>query len=343
MTSNRVEKAALMIALMAIFTSPMSPALADPTIYKGQVSVAPNAVHVAGEEVFNIQAPAGGFSAQERAIIVERNINNALAETPDRSPDSVQIVPINGLPVIRIGGKHVVTIDSRTAQLAGTSMLSVAQAWAGNLRTALADKVKVDTYLAELDGNFITTGVPYRRAQYEAARLNHAADQFAELTPIGLKSSLSFERLGMDAMMNRDYKASAENFKTSLEMDKGNAQSHYGLGVSYMKLGQVDAAIKELQMSRWLEPDNALTHVALGQAFETQGHDVDALKQFKEAILLQPDNPQPYLMVADLREARNDIGLSVAELGAALQRIPTSEYITVRRKDQLTWRLNRPM
>lgn len=343
MKINRSLKVALLTALMALFAMPPSPVLAETKFYKGQVSVVPNTVHVAGEEVFAIQAAAGGFTAPERAIIVERNINNALVNTTVRGPESVAIVPINGLPVIRIGGKHVVTVDSRSAQLAGTSMAALAATWADDMRRAMSDTSKIEAYVAELGGDFITTEpFPYRRARAEAAKLNHASTESLSLVNPDLKSSLSFEKLGMTNMMARDYCAAAENFKKALELDTGNAQAHYGLGASYLKLGQVDAAVNELQMARWLEPDNANTHIALGEAFETKGHDVDAVKQFKEAILLQPDNPEPYLLVADIRETRNDIGQSVAELTEGIKQMPNSQYLFLRRKDQLTWRLIRP-
>jgi len=313
-------------------------------IYKGEVVYHPLAVRVAGEEVFTMNAPAGGFTAQERALIVERNINNALISATDRSPSTVEIVPINNLPVVRIGGKHVVTADSNAAKMAGTTMTALAQTWADNMKRALSDKARVDTYLASLSGDFIPTvaAVPYHRARWEAARLNHAANQFSSMVPIGLVSSASFTDAGMTSFMNRDFVASKDNFKKALQLDNGNALAHYGLGIASLKTGEVNNAISELQMSRWLEPDNALTHVALGQAYETQGHDVAAIAQYREASLLQPDNPEPYLAIADLREERNDIGKSVAELGDAIKIMPNSQYLRLRQKDQLTWRLIRP-
>jgi Flp pilus assembly protein TadD len=319
-----------------------SPVFAE--IYKGIVTVAPNAVRVAGDQVFVMQAPAGHFTAAERAIIVERNINNALMSTTDRSPNTVEIVPINNLPVIRIGGKHVVTIDSNSAKVAGTTMTALAEQWAGNMKAVLAKTDQVNTYIASLQGDFIPTvaAVPYRRAQWEAARLNHAADSFRSALPVGLQSSASFTDLGMTAYMNRDFPAAKESFKKALQLNNANALAHYGLGIASLKLGEVNNATSELQMSRWLEPDNALTHIALGQAFETQGYDGAAIKQYQEAIRLQPDNPEPYLAIADLREERNDIGKSVAELTVALEQMPNSQYIHVRRKDQLVWRLIRP-
>ncbi len=101
MKFSRMVQASLLVALAC--ASVIAPARADVT-YKGFVSVVPNSVHVAGDQVFVMNAPAGGFTAQERALIIERNINNALIATTDRSPNCVEIVPINNLPVIRIGG-----------------------------------------------------------------------------------------------------------------------------------------------------------------------------------------------------------------------------------------------
>lgn len=310
----------------------------------GQASFSPTAVRVCGEEVCNIQAAAGGFTAVERALIVERNINNALVSTTDRSPNTVEVVLVNHIPVIRIGGKHVVTVDSESARLAGTTMAALADTWANNMRQALTDRAKVDAYVAALGGDFLspTLGTPYRRARLEAARLNHAADLFRADLPAGLISSDSYEDQGFGALMKRDYSAASDLFKKAIAMSPENARAHHGLGVAMLKQGQVDDAIRELEFARWLDHDNAEVHLALGQAFESKGMDTVALTRYREAALLQPDNPEPVLYIADLREERNDIGKSVAELTDAMKIIPDSQYIRLRRNDQLTWRLKRP-
>src|ERR1044071_5315265 len=67
----------------------------------GQVSASPHVVHVAGQDVFSINAAAGGFSAVERTMIVERNINNALKASSNTTPDAVQVIHINNIPVVR--------------------------------------------------------------------------------------------------------------------------------------------------------------------------------------------------------------------------------------------------
>lgn len=306
----------------------------------------PSAVQVAGQDVFTIQADAGGFTHEERTTIVERNINNALMASTDRSPSTVAIEYINSLPVVRLGGFHVVTITDKCAQMAGTTMAALADVWAGNLRRVLSDQAFIANYVGQLGGDFLSSPYvsPFRRARCEAARLNHAAFMFREDIPVGLQCSQSFANKGMvELNAKRDTQAALESFKNAIAMDSGNAKAHYGLGLCLLKCGNVNQAIVELQKARWLEPNYAYVHIALGQAFETQGHDVDAIKQYQEAALLQPENPEPYLLIADIREDRNDMGKSVVELQNAQNIIPKSDYIRLRKQDQLAWRLRRPM
>lgn len=330
------------IALAQTLTIATSGAIGAERLF-GQVSTAPLMVHLAGQDAFSINAAAGGFSAVERTMIVERNINNALKASADTTATAVQIVHINNIPVIRFGGFHVVTADSASAKLAGKSMEDVAIDWANGLRQALADQVHIAKYIAGLGGDFLPSSeiTPYRRARLEAARLNHAAVAFSENVPVKLVSSDSITLNGITALNARKPEDAEQDFTRALALNPGNARAHYGLGVALLQQGFVDDSITELQMARWLEPDYAMVHIALGQALETQGESVAAVKQYQEAALLQPDNPEPVLMIADVREGRNDMGKSVRELAQASARIPTSQYIILKQKDQTLWRLNR--
>lgn len=351
---RKVSRPAILTALaLALIAPTATPANAEPgrkfygqiDMNYGQFSPGPTTVRVAGDPAFTIHAPAGGFTALERALIVERNVNNALLSSSDRTPTCVEIVYINNIPVIRMGGKHVVTIDSNSAKFAGTSMAALAEEWAGNVKAILTDNVKVTTYLAQLDGDYISPaiGIPFRRARLEAARKNHASDLFRADLPMDLVSSDSFEDKGMACMLKRDPVQAEVNFRKALALSPENARAHYGLGVSLLKQGKVDDSIGILQYARWLDHDDAEVHLALGQAYETKGLDLDAYKHYREASLLQPDNPEAVLYIADLREEKNDIGKSVRELNAAMTQMPDSQYVRLRRNDQLVWRLKRPM
>lgn len=322
---------------------PPQQALASDRLF-GRITANPEVVRVAGQEVFTIQAAAGGFTPLERTIIVEKNINNALMGARDHSPASVEIIMINQLPVIRVDGKHVVTVTSECARFAGTTMEALAAEWAHNIRSVLAQTAMVNQYIAELSGNYLTTiyNPPYRKARLEAARLNHSAIAFREDLPGTLVSSDTFEDKGFRNLLERDLVTAKVNFQTALSMNPNNARARLGMAQCLMKDGKLQDAVNELVVARQIDPNDAEVHLALGQCYEAMGHDGAAMVRYREAALLQPDNPEPYLYIADIREEKNDIGQSVIELWGAHQQMPRSEYIRLRRQDQLTWRLNRP-
>jgi tetratricopeptide (TPR) repeat protein len=337
----------IMLSTIAIAVAQTIPivsnaAIAAPRLV-GQVASSPTMVHVAGQDVFSINADAGGFTAAERTLIVERNINNALKSSRDTSPNTVQVIRINNIPVVRIGGFHVITADSSSASVARLSMDELAANWANGIRQALADQPAVTAYINGLGGDFLPSSefVPYRRARLEAARLNHAAPAFRENVSVDLITSDSLTVDGLNALEDRKPEVAMQCFTKAIDINQGNSRAHFGLGSALLQQGKVKQSIVELQMARWLEPDYAGVHIALGQAFESQGEARDAVKQYQEAALLQRDNPEPVLAIADIREGRNDIGKSVQELSLASQRIPTSEYIMLKEKDQRAWRLNR--
>lgn len=312
--------------------------------YRGYVSTAPAPVRLAGEEVFTITSPAGGFTAEERSIIIERNLNNALIGSKDRGPSSVEVVTINRLPVIRVGGKHVLTVDTNLALSHNTGCMQLAQEWAANMRKALTDTARVNSYVAQLSGDYLYQpySPPFRRAQWQAARMNHASFETRYDLPPDLVSSASVRDDGFETMLKRNPVAAEALFRQAIAMEPGNERAHYGLGAALLKQGRVEGAIPELNYARWLDPDDAQVHMALGQAMESKGLDDMALVRYREASLLHPEDPAPFLYIADLRETRDDIGRSAIELSQAAKNLPQSEYIKLRRQDQIGWRLTRP-
>lgn len=312
--------------------------------FRGYIGRAISPVRLAGEEVFTVNAPAGGFSAEERSIIIERNLNNAIMAAHDRSPNAVSVVVINHLPVIRVGGKHVLTVDTNLASAYGTPPFQLAESWAARMKGVLADSAKVKAYIAQLGGDFLYSpySPPYRKAQWIQARLNHASNEARMDMPLDLVSSASLRDDGFEQMMQRNPVAAEILFRQALGMEVGNQRAHYGLGLSLLKQGKVDEAIGELQMARWLDHDDAQVHLALGEALESKGLDQDAITRYREAAFLHPEDPAPALFIADMRESRDDIDHSVRELTAALNNNPSSQYLRLRRQDQIAWRLTKP-
>ncbi|MBY0550289.1 MAG: tetratricopeptide repeat protein [Candidatus Obscuribacterales bacterium] len=342
--AGTIMQTCLALTIGVLATLPFPTPAAGQSMHRAYISTMPAPVRLAGEDVFSITADAGGFTAEERTIIIEKNLNNALLGSKDRTPEAVEIVTINKLPVIRVGAKHVLTVDTNLAKMYNTPKEVLAAQWCTNLKNVLMDRTKVESYVAQLSGDFLYSpySPPYRRAQWEQARKNTSSFEFRKDLPLNLLSSDSLEDDGFMALNKRDACGAEQLFRSSLQASPRNQRAHYGLGLSLMKQGKIGEAQPVLDVARSLDPDDAQVHLALGQCAESKGLDREAITRYREASLLQPENPEPVLFIADMREERNDIGKSVTELTAAMQNAPESEYIRLRRQDQLTWRLIRP-
>jgi hypothetical protein len=109
-------------------------------------------VRIAGQSVFSIPVGSGKMTAQGRADIVQRNLDNALVAAKDRSPSSVKVVYVKGLPVITVGGFQIVTVDTASARADHTTPAALAGQWAGGIRSSLRNSTSVNDYIAQLTG-----------------------------------------------------------------------------------------------------------------------------------------------------------------------------------------------
>ncbi len=110
------------------------------------------AVRIAGQSVFAIPAGSGQLTADNRAQIVQQNLDNALVASTDRLPTAVKIVYVKGTPVITLGGYQVVSVDAASARADSTTPAALAQQWADSIRKVLADTGAVNDYIAGLTG-----------------------------------------------------------------------------------------------------------------------------------------------------------------------------------------------
>lgn len=147
--STRTKFVALSLALSQSFALTPWPVLA-----------AGGEIRVAGQDVFSITGAAGGMTASERADAVQRNLDNALVATKDRSPSAVNIVYVKGMPVITLGGFQVVTVDSASARASATTPALLAKRWADGLRQSLTDSASVESYVAQLSGDYGQSAPP---------------------------------------------------------------------------------------------------------------------------------------------------------------------------------------
>jgi hypothetical protein len=116
-------------------------------------------VRVAGQPVFTMQSGAGSTLSQ-RADTIQNNLDNALVASQDRSPSTVGITYVHGMPVITVGGYQVVTVDQSDATAANSTPAALAQKWSDGIRQALGNKSGVDGYVSQLNGSAQASSAP---------------------------------------------------------------------------------------------------------------------------------------------------------------------------------------
>lgn len=117
-------------------------------------------VRFAGHPVMSNIAGQGSESADARAEQVQQNLDNALVAAKDRTPASVNITYVKGLPVITLGGYQVITVDAASAKANGSTPAVLAGKWADSLRNSLRDQASVQSYVSQLSGDYASSAPP---------------------------------------------------------------------------------------------------------------------------------------------------------------------------------------
>ncbi len=133
-------------ALLAMSVMPIALA-ADAIVAKTAV------VSLCGK-LFEIDANAAGMSAEERARIVQKNLDNALINAKNRTPAAVKVEISNRNPIVTLDGFHIVTADGNSAARHQTTQMALAQKWADSIAFCLADASAINNYLSMLTGKF---------------------------------------------------------------------------------------------------------------------------------------------------------------------------------------------
>jgi hypothetical protein len=105
-------------------------------------------------KLFEIDSNAAGLTAQERAAIIQKNLDYAIVHAQRRTPSAVQVIVVNRNPVVTLDGFHIATADGNSAARHNVSQMQLAQEWADSIKFCLADAAAINKYLAMLTGNF---------------------------------------------------------------------------------------------------------------------------------------------------------------------------------------------
>lgn len=144
------------------------------------VFAADGSVRLAGQVVITNKSAAGGMTLDQRTEAIQRNLDNALVAAKNRTPQSVDIVYVKGLPVITLDGYQIATVDDANAKAAGTTPALLAKRWADGIRHTLVDTGSIDSYVAQLSGDYRASApaaaaappqqsyLPQQQASYQA-------------------------------------------------------------------------------------------------------------------------------------------------------------------------------
>jgi hypothetical protein len=129
--------------------------LAIPTMTQAETIVASRTTVIgACGKLFAIDSNAAGMTAEQRASIVQKNLDHALINAKYRSPDSVKVGMMNRNPIVTLDHFYIVTADGNSATRAGMSQRQLAQKWADSIRFCLADANAINNYIAMLTGKY---------------------------------------------------------------------------------------------------------------------------------------------------------------------------------------------
>lgn len=116
-------------------------------------------------KLFDVDSNAAGLTAQERAALIQKNLDNAIIKAHNRTPDAVAVQVVNRNPVVTLDGFHIATADGNSAARNRMSQMQLAQKWADSIKFCLADAIAIDKYLAMLTGKFATTAAAPREEE----------------------------------------------------------------------------------------------------------------------------------------------------------------------------------
>jgi tetratricopeptide (TPR) repeat protein len=135
--------------------------------------------------------------------------------------------------------------------------------------------------------------------------------------------------IGLALYKAGDTEGAVAQYLQALEIDDKYAEAHFNLGNAYQLLGQVEEAETEFLEAVKHESKYVLAHFNLAILYRDSGRTEQALREFRACVDLDPQFYYAYLAMGQLQYGLGDMESAVANLGRALELVPTQKELRV--------------
>lgn len=130
-----------------------------------------------------------------------------------------------------------------------------------------------------------------------------------------------FQR-GRARYMQRDFVGAIRHFDAALSARKGDPQILYNRGISWLRLGEVEAALNDLSEAAVRAPGDPDIRDAIGRIRLSRGENDEALAFYNAAVKAQPNDHIPLIQRANARLATGNAELALNDANRALRMRP---------------------
>jgi tetratricopeptide (TPR) repeat protein len=132
-----------------------------------------------------------------------------------------------------------------------------------------------------------------------------------------LRSAVSYENRGVEALKRADFASAMAFFRQGLEQEPDDPSLRYWLGAAFYASGDPSSAQREFEAVLHQSPDFAKAHFSLGAIFDAGGRRAAAIEQYQAAVKSDPNMPDARLRLADALRASGQLQASVSHYEAA--------------------------
>ena len=123
-------------------------------------------------------------------------------------------------------------------------------------------------------------------------------DPLMETMHQSLRSAITYEREGVQALSRGDWEAAAASFREAIELAPANPSLRHRLGTALSMMGDERESVTQFEEAVRVSPEYAGAHYSLGVVMEGRGRFEEALDRFSAAVRYEPSYVEARLRLA---------------------------------------------